>query len=133
MSPNPKKVAKTVFIESLLAIGVAFFAHQYILISFFEPSTLLFPLWKIYTFLFFITVAFCFVLVRKLLNGNTQIMNTFLGLTILKMLLAILFLTPLFISEMEDKHTDTFNFFIAYFLFLAVELYLLNSLLKNTT
>jgi hypothetical protein len=32
---------------------------------------------------------------------------------------------------MENKQPDTFNFFIAYFLFLAVELYLLNALMKK--
>jgi cytosine/uracil/thiamine/allantoin permease len=71
------------------------------------------------------------VLIRKIWFGNPQIINTFFGLTLLKMFLAIVFLTPLFLSEMENKQPDTFNFFIAYFLFLAVELYLLNALLKK--
>lgn len=131
MNTNPKNIAWGVFLEALAAITVAFFIHQHLFTSFFEASTILFPLWKIYTFLLLITAALCFVLIRKIWFGNPQIINTFFGLTILKMFLAILFLTPLFLSEMENKQADTLNFFIAYFLFLAVELYLLNALLKK--
>jgi cytosine/uracil/thiamine/allantoin permease len=131
MKTNHKKIAWGVFLEALVAIAVAFFIHQHIFTSFFDASALLFPLWKIYSFLLLITAALCFVLIRKIWFGNPQIINTFFGLTLLKMFLAIVFLTPLFLSEMENKQPDTFNFFIAYFLFLAVELYLLNALMKK--
>lgn len=133
MSPDKKELSNVIFAEAFVVIGLSFLAHTHVLSYLVTSESLLLPLWKIYLFLLIITFVLCYVLVRKLQRGNPQIINTFFGLTILKMVLSILFLVPLFVSEMENKQADTFNFFIAYFLFLAVELYVLNNLLKKTS
>jgi hypothetical protein len=55
-----------------------------------------------------------------------------MGLTLLKMILAVLFLLPLLFSDFENKQADVFNFFIPYFLFLAFEILSVLRILKSS-
>jgi len=54
-----------------------------------------------------------------------------MGFTLLKMILAIVFLLPVFLSETENKQPDVFNFFIPYFLYLFFEVYSLTTFLQK--
>tara|TARA_B100001093_G_C26612558_1_gene920872 strand:- start:545 stop:715 length:171 start_codon:yes stop_codon:yes gene_type:complete len=54
-----------------------------------------------------------------------------MGMTLLKMILLILFLLPLFLSDFEAKRTVLFNFFVPYFFFLFFEIFSLKKLLQK--
>lgn len=54
-----------------------------------------------------------------------------MGMTLLKIILSILFLLPLFMSDFESKRADIFNFFASYFIFLFFEILSLTKLLQN--
>lgn len=97
--------------------------HIYLFQNFFSELQLFFSLWKIYAFHFFTVLLIYTVINYKYSNGKTMVFNIFMGGTLLKMVLAILFLLPMLLSEMESKKPDVMNFFIPYFLFLAFEVY----------
>jgi len=89
------------------------------------------PLWQIYVFHFVVTTLVYSVINFQYSNGKTEIFNLFLGFTLLKMILAIVFLLPVILSDMEKKQPDVFNFFIPYFLYLFFEVYSLTSFLQK--
>lgn len=114
---------------TLILLGV----HAYLLSHFTEDKTFFFPLWQIYVFHFIITSALYTIINYKYSKGKTDIFNTFMLSTFLKMVLAILFLLPLLLSDLENKQPDVFNFFIPYFLYLFFEVYSLTNFLKKTS
>lgn len=102
---------------SLILFGV----HYLLLYYFLENTPVFYPLWQIYLF-HFITVFLVFGFINlQQARGRKKIFYTFMVLTFSKMALAVVFLLPLLFSAMENKQADVFNFFIPYFLFLAVE------------
>lgn len=102
---------------SLLVFGI----HWYIIYHFFEDKQLTLPLWTIYAF-HFITVFIVYSVVNfKASAKNGEVFSLFMGATLLKMILAIVFMLPVLLNEVPDAQTDVFNFFIPYFLFLAFE------------
>lgn len=115
---------------SLLMI-VAFFVHSYLLHYFATKNVFFFPIWHIYLFNF-VTTALLYTIVNyKYSKDKTTVFNTFMLSTLLKMLLAIVFLLPLLMGEVKDKKPDVFNFFIIYFLFLMFEVYSIAKFLQN--
>jgi uncharacterized membrane protein YcgQ (UPF0703/DUF1980 family) len=108
-----------------------FAIHSYLLAHLAENIHFIIPLWQIYIFHFVVTTLLYTVINYKYSKGKTEIFNTFMGFTLLKMVLAILFLLPVFLSETENKQPDVFNFFIPYFLFLFFEVYSLTSFLQK--
>jgi len=104
--------------------------HTY-LCYYFVDAVLFFPIWQIYLFLFIVTLVVFTVINYKYSNGNTTIFNLFLGATVLKMLLAIIFLLPLLLSDIENKKIDVINFFIPYFFFLFFEVVTINTFLQK--
>ena len=120
------------FIVQLISISLVLFgAHSYLAHYFFHTTSLFFPLWHIYLFHFFVTIILFSVLNYKYKSGQKNIFNFFMGLTLLKMILAILFLLPLLVSDFEYKQADVFNFFIPYFLFLSFEIFSVLKILKT--
>lgn len=97
--------------------------HIYLVQNLFSELRLFFSLWKIYAFHFFTVLLIYTVINYKYSNGKTMVFNLFMGGTLLKMVLAILFLLPMLLSDLESKKPDVMNFFIPYFLFLAFEVY----------
>jgi CDP-diglyceride synthetase len=120
------------FLIQLAVISLIFFGiHSYLLYYFAKDFVFFFPLWQVYTFLFVITLLLYSVVNYKFSNGKSEIFNTFMVSTFLKMILAIVFLLPLLLSNQEEKQPDVFNFFIPYFLYLFFEVFSLTKFLQK--
>lgn len=111
--------------------GILFGIHFYILSQFFE-GTLYFPIWIIYIFNAVLVFVVFSVIRFKAQQKSDKLYQLFLGLTILKMVLAIVFLLPLFFEKSEHTQLEVINFFIPYFLFLAFEIFSLNRFLQKS-
>ena len=122
----------TSFLIKLIGFGAILFGiHTYLLANFFEGE-LKFPIWSIYVF-HIVTVCAVFLIVRDQSKKKSQkIFQAFLILTIVKMVLAIIFLSPLFFNEYKHTQLEVINFFIPYFLFLGFEIFSLNSFLQKS-
>ncbi|NOY47981.1 hypothetical protein MNBD_BACTEROID02-1084 [hydrothermal vent metagenome] len=119
------------FAVKLLLFAVLLFGvHFYIISQFFE-GTLYFPLWSIYAFNAVLVFGVFLILNYKATQGSDKMYQLFLGLTILKMVLAIVFLLPLFFGKSEHSQLEVINFFIPYFLFLTFEIFNLNKFLQK--
>lgn len=120
------------FFVMLLGFSMALFGiHYYILMQFFD-GTLTLPLWAIY--LFNATLVFIVFSVLKYYSKHKSkdMLKVFLIMTILKMVLAVILLLPLFLNKSEHSQLEVFNFFIPYFLFLTFEIYNLNKFLQKS-
>lgn len=115
---------------SLLVI-VAFIVHSYLLHYFATKTVFFFPIWHIYLFNFVTTSLLYTIVNYKYSKDKATVFNTFMLSTLLKMVLAIVFLLPLLMGEVKDKKPDVFNFFIIYFLFLVFEVYSIAKFLQN--
>lgn len=116
--------------HTVLLTIILFGVHGY-LIHYFIECELFFPVWQIYAFLFITTLLLYSIINYKYTQGKIQIFNLFMVATLIKMVIAVLFLLPLINSELENKKPDIFNFFIPYFLFLILEIYSITALLNN--
>lgn len=127
------KKRQIAFLLQLLGVSVLLFAvHSYLLYHFAKEISFFFPVWQIYGFHLFVTLLFYTVINYRFSSGKKNIFNLFMVLTFLKMLLAILFLLPLFLSDLENKQPDVFNFFIPYFLYLFFEVFALTRFLQKS-
>ena len=115
------------FIFTLFLFGI----HFYILSQFFE-GTLYFPIWAIYTFNAVLVFLVFIIITYKSKQGSKKMYQLFLGLTILKMFLAIVFLLPLFLGKSNHAQLEVINFFIPYFVFLGFEIFSLNNFLQKS-
>ena len=114
-------------IFTLLLFGI----HYYILLQFFEGD-LHFPLWTIYAFNAILVLIVYSIISYKNKQGSKKMYQLFLGLTILKMVLAIVFLLPLFLGKSAHPQLEVINFFIPYFIFLGFEIFSLNKFLQKS-
>jgi len=105
--------------------------HYYIFINFFSEVSLYLPLWSIYTFNVIAVFMVYTIINYKVSEGSKKVYRLFLMLTITKMVLAIVFLLPLFGGKSTVPITEAINFFIPYFAFLIYEIIALNKFLKN--
>ncbi len=120
------------FVLQLVAVtAVLLGLHMYLLSYFAEKIEFFFPVWHIYVFHVLVTTIFYTIINYRFSSGKTSIFNLFMGLTFLKMILAILFLLPLLLSDFENKQPDVFNFFIPYFMYLFFEVYALTKFLQK--
>lgn len=120
------------FITRLVLFAIVLFGiHFYILSQFFEGQ-LHFPLWTIYAFNAVLVFIVYSVLRFKASQSSDKMYQLFLGLTIAKMALAIVFLLPLFFGKSEHSQLEVINFFIPYFLFLGFEIFNLNKFLQKS-
>ena len=120
------------FLISLFVFsGILFGIHFYILSQFFS-GTLYFPIWGIYLFNGVLVFAVYTVVRYRAQKKSDKLYQLFLGLTMLKMLLAIVFLSPLFFERSEHTQLEVINFFCPYFLFLAFEIFSLNRFLQKS-
>lgn len=129
---NIFKKRQSSFLIQLLILTVTLFAVHSYLSFYFAKEILFFSLWQVYIFHFFVTLLIYSVINYQDSVGKKQIFNSFMISTILKMILAVLFLLPLLMSTFENKKPDVFNFFIPYFIYLAFEVYSLNRILQKT-
>lgn len=114
----------------LIFAALLFGVHFYIITQFFEGN-LYFPIWSIYIFNAALVFGVFLILNYKATQGSEKMYQLFLGLTILKMILAIVFLLPLFFGKSEHTQLEVINFFIPYFLFLTFEIFSLNKFLQK--
>lgn len=120
------------FIIQLIGVtAVLLAAHSYLLHNFAKDKTFFFPIWQIYSFHAVITTVVFSLINYRFSTGKKDIFNLFMILTFLKMVLAIVYLLPLIMSDVENKQPDVFNFFIPYFLFLFFEVYTLTKFLQK--
>jgi len=117
--------------QNIIFTLVVFAIHTYLVSYFADSSTFFFPIWQIYAFHFTVTTFLYTIINYKYSNGKTDIFNTFMLSTFLKMVLAILFLLPVLLSDLVNKQPDVFNFFIPYFLYLFFEVYSLTQFLQK--
>ena len=124
------KETSSFIMQLLLFTALLFGVHYYILSQFFEGQ-LYFPIWTIYMFNAVLVFIVYSVLRFKSKQGSKKMYELFLGLTMLKMALAIVFLLPLFFGKSDHSQLEVINFFIPYFLFLAFEIFSLNKFLQK--
>jgi len=124
------KETSSFIIHLLLFTALLFGVHYYILSQFFEGQ-LYFPIWTIYMFNAVLVFIVYSVLRFKSKQGSKKMYELFLGLTMLKMALAIVFLLPLFFGKSDHSQLEVINFFMPYFLFLAFEIFSLNKFLQK--
>jgi hypothetical protein len=125
------KDIRNFFIGLLGFTAVLAATHYYIISLFFSETTLYFPIWTIYLFNFTL-VGIVYAIIRiKNNKGKLNAFSLFLLLTLVKMVLAVIFLLPLFSGRSNDSTLEVFNFFIPYFFFLTFEIISLNNFLKN--
>lgn len=117
-------------IRLLIFSALLFGIHLYIISQFFE-GTLYFPLWSIYAFNAVLVFGVFLILNYKASQGSDKMYQLFLGLTLLKMVLAIVFLLPLFFGKSDHSQLEVINFFIPYFFFLTFEIFSLNKFLQK--
>lgn len=103
-----------------------YIVHYYILFQLASENVYYFPLWSIYLFNSVLAFIVYFFVKRQFEKATEKTYQTFLIFTMIKMGLAIVFLLPLFMGKSESPKTETINFFIPYFLFLAFEIFSLN-------
>ena len=108
-----------------------FVIHSYLHHYFSNSNALFFTIWQGYAFHVFVTTTLYTVINYRYSFGQKVIFNLFMGMTLLKMILLILFLLPLFLSDFEAKRTVIFNFFVPYFFFLFFEIFSLKRLLQK--
>ena len=125
------KLAINFFIRLLIFAGLLFGVHFNVLRQFFS-GTLHFPLWAIYTFNGVLVLIVFLIISGKSKKGSSKIYQLFLGLSTLKMVLAVVFLLPLFMGKSEHPQLEVINFFIPYFLFLGFEIFSLNKFLQKS-
>ncbi len=96
------KKRQSSFLLKLLIFALALFAIHSYLVHYFFSEAIFFPLWQIYTFHCLITFAIYTIINYKHAEGKTQVFNVFMISTLLKMIIAILFLLPLLLSDFEN-------------------------------
>jgi len=122
----------TSFIIKLIGFAIFLFAIHYYILSQFFDGELHFPIWTIYVFNAVMVFLVYSIITYKNRQGSKKMYQLFLGLTTLKMILAIIFLLPLFLGKSEHAQLEVVNFFIPYFLFLGFEIFSLNKFLQKS-
>ncbi|HNQ26549.1 MAG TPA: hypothetical protein PKL92_01380 [Aquaticitalea sp.] len=120
------------FMLKITAFAVLLFAaHSYLIAHFAENVDFFFPLWQIYGFHALVTTALFTIVNYRLSKAKTDVFGVFMTASLVKMVMAVVFLLPLILSDFEKKQPDVFNFFIPYFLFLFFEVYSVAQLLQK--
>jgi len=106
-------------------------AHWYLGFQFFSEIDLILPIFTIYIFNFITVLIVYTVMNYRYSIGKIQILPLFLGATLFKMVLAIVFLLPILLKPNENATLETLNFFIPYFFYLAFEIMAIMHLMKE--
>jgi hypothetical protein len=120
---------KFYFRISTISLILLFF--HYIIIHFIISAEFIIPLWKVYGFNFASLSAIYFGL---LINFKYKVFNhlyLFVFETILKMIIAIIILSPLFSIDNSALIFEVLNFFFLYCIFLFIEIISLRNVLSK--
>lgn len=120
------------FVILLTLFSLLLFAiHWYIQFYFFSDIKLIIPLIAVYIFNY-LGVLIVFSLINfSYYRGNKQFFILFLGATLVKMILCIVFLLPILLNPNENATLEVLNFFIPYFIYLAFEIVSILSFFKQ--
>ena len=120
------------FIVKLVALtAILCGAHYYIFLNFFAEMKLYLPIWGIYAFNSVLVLLMYLTINYKASQKIDNALSIFLGLTLVKMVLAIVFLLPLFFGKADNPKVEAFNFFIPYFIYLTFEIVSISNFLKK--
>lgn len=111
--------------------GVLLAIHYYIFLNFFDDLQLYLPIWSIYVFNAVLVLAVFGIVWYQVSKGSQKAYQIFLSLTGVKMLLALIFLLPIFMGKSAHPQAEVINFFLPYFCFLAFEIVALNKFLQK--
>jgi len=125
------KTTISFFLKLVALIIILCGIHYYINFNFLAEKELYFPLWSIYLFNAVLVLIVFGIIQYKVSKGSENVMNIFLSLTTVKMVLAIVFLLPVFAGKVEHPQLEVVNFFIPYFCFLGFEIYQLNKFFQK--
>jgi len=129
MPESFKKRQLLFMVQLLIGASLLYLLHTYLLNALQPDNKFVIPLWNTYLF-HFISVLIVYSIINfRFSSGKVEVFNPFILLMILKMFLVVIFLLPLFLSEVPNKVNDAVNFFIPYFIFLAFEVYSINQFL----
>lgn len=117
--------------QTVLLTAVLFFIHDTTFEVTLPKVSLLLSLYKIYLFHFIVTTTVIIVVNHKNLQKGSNVFNVFMLFTLVKMLLALVFLLPIFLSDLKTRNYDVVNFFIPYFIYLAFEVFVIIKPLQN--
>lgn len=121
-----------IFLLKLIAYtAVVMGIHYYISETVFEDVEYYFPIWTVYLFNAVMVACVYAFIAYRVSQGSKNVMNLFLSLTVVKMVLIIIFLLPVFMGKTDNPMPDTVNFFLAYFVMLGFEVYSLNNFFKK--
>ena len=117
-------------LKLLIFTGILFGIHAYLIYQFFTGE-LLIPIWSVYVFNAILVIGVYSGLRYLSKKGSQKIFYTFVAMTLLKMILAVVFLSPIFFKETEHTQLEIVNFFVPYFLFLTFEILSINKFLQK--
>ena len=110
------------FLKLLFPFSIVLFFIQYYAVgAFFENISFFYSTWSIYIFHLITTLLSYALLVFVNKNFADKTGFAFMGLSLVKMMAAVVFLIPLIQSDLKDQIPDVSAFFIPYFLFLFFE------------
>ena len=119
------------FYFRISTISLIVLLFHYIIINFIISHEFIIPLWKVYGFNFASLSAIYFGL---LINFKYKVFNhlyLFVFETILKMIIAIIILSPLFSINNSSLILEVLNFFFLYCTFLFIEIISLRNVLSK--
>ncbi len=111
------------FFKVLLPFSVLLLGVHYAVSHYFFNLNLYYPLWVFYIFHFIATGLIYIFLLFIHQNFKEKTGFAFMGMGLLKMLAAVLFLLPALLNAKETAFENMLAFFIPYFLYLFLETY----------
>jgi len=123
------------FSKILITLSLVSYVVHFIVVSkLLSEYSYYYPVYTIYLFLIVVTSLIVVTILAIHKNYNDKAGFAFLAFSVLKMLLAVIFLIPLITSDLTNKVPDILSFFIPYFLFLTLEtVYILNLINKTSS
>lgn len=119
---TPKGFSFVKFLIQLALFTIILFGiHSYIVQNYFTTTEFYFETWKIYAFQFISVTALIYFLKHRSKTKPDKVFNTFVLLSLIKMIAVVVFLLPLFFNKTINPKPAVFSFFIAYFIFLILE------------
>lgn len=118
------------FLVKLLLFTIISYVIQFLLTQVVFETDLFYSNWSIFVFLFLTTLVIYLIVAWVYENFEDKTGFAFMGLSLLKMFAAVVFLLPLLLSDIASALDSIFAFFIPYFLFLLFETLVSVKLLK---
>ncbi|MGW1454435.1 hypothetical protein SAMN04488033_11173 [Salegentibacter agarivorans] len=109
------------FLERLLPFSILLWLIQFLLQQYVFEVEFYYSSFSIYLFHFLATFLIYLSLVFVYKNFTDKTGFAFMGLSLFKMVAAVIFLLPLVLSEVNAVFVNVLAFFIPYFLFLVFE------------